>query len=89
MSLQISSMQRPLWLSFTQCELAVMRELGVPGFGIILKDGDEDRDRGRGGQSERTKTIGAGLDFCFHKGTQAHLLHQPLRDTASSAARAC
>lgn len=96
MSLQISSMQRPLWLSFTQCEFAVMRELLVPGFGIILKgfgiilkDGDEDRDRGSGGKSERTKTIGAGLDFCSHKGTQAHLLHQPLRDTATSAARAC
>ncbi len=62
MSLQMSYMQRPLWLSVTRCELAVMRELCVPGFGSILKDGDEDRDRGSGGKSERTKTIGAGLD---------------------------
>lgn len=85
----MSYMQRPLWLSFAQCELAVMRELCVPGFGIILKDGDEDRDQGSGGKSERTKTIGACLDCCSHKGTQAHLLHQLLRDTASSAARAC
>ncbi len=62
MSLQMSYMQRPLWLSVTRCELAVMRELCAPGFGVILKDGDEDRDRGSRGKSERTKTIGAGLD---------------------------
>lgn len=67
--------------SFTQCVLAAMRVLGVSGFGIILKDGD----RGSGGKSERTKTIRAGLDCCSHKGTQAHLLHQLLRDTASSS----
>lgn len=43
-ALQIAHMRRPLWLGFTQCELAAMRELSVPGLGIVLKDDDEDRN---------------------------------------------
>jgi len=72
-------MRRPLWLSFTHCELAAMRQLSVPGLGIVLKNNGEER------YSEEVEGNLRGLrpldqaSTVVSNGKRAHLLHQPLR----------
>lgn len=88
MALQIAHMRRPLWLSFTQCELAAMRELSVPGLGIVLKNDDEDRySEEVEGNLRGLRQLDQALTFVS---TTAHKLISFINrsDTTSSAARA-